>query len=124
SYWLERGWAEQAPIKTESRIDSPSGFASVSAGPVRVAGTAWAQHVGIAKVEVRVDQGPWRPAVLSAEVNKDTWRMWWAEVDVPSGTHSVTVRATDQSGYTQTDLIADPVPNGASGWHSVSLNVH
>ncbi|MDT8909909.1 molybdopterin-dependent oxidoreductase [Amycolatopsis sp. PS_44_ISF1] len=124
SYWLKRGWAEQAPIKTESRIDTPSGFASVSAGKVRVAGTAWAQHIGIADVEVRVDQGPWRPAVLSAEVNKDTWRMWWAEVDVPAGTHSVTVRATDQSGYTQTDRIADPVPDGASGWHSVSLDAH
>ena len=122
AYWLSRGWAEQAPIKTESRIDTPTGFAKVSAGKVRLAGTAWAQHTGIAKVEVRLDQGAWQPAVLSAEVSKDTWRMWWIELDVPKGTHQAFVRATDQDGYTQTENRADPVPDGATGWHSVSLD--
>ncbi|WP_372671402.1 molybdopterin-dependent oxidoreductase [Amycolatopsis kentuckyensis] len=122
AYWLSRGWAEQAPIKTESRIDTPTGFARVSAGKVRLAGTAWAQHTGIAKVEVRLDQGAWQPAVLSAEVSKDTWRMWWIELDVPKGTHQAFVRATDQDGYTQTENRADPVPDGATGWHSVSLD--
>ncbi|MFB9683414.1 molybdopterin-dependent oxidoreductase [Amycolatopsis plumensis] len=122
AYWLSRGWAEQAPIKTESRIDTPSGFAKVSAGKVRLAGTAWAQHTGIAKVEVRLDQGEWRAATLSAEVSKDTWRMWWIELDVPAGTHQASVRATDQDGYTQTENRADPVPDGATGWHSVTLD--
>ena len=122
AYWLSRGWAEQAPIKTESRIDTPSGFAKVSAGKVRLAGTAWAQHTGIAKVEVRLDQGAWQPATLSAEVSKDTWRMWWLELDVPKGTHQAFVRATDQDGYTQTENRADPVPDGATGWHSVTLD--
>jgi DMSO/TMAO reductase YedYZ molybdopterin-dependent catalytic subunit len=122
SYWLNRGWAEQAPIKTESRIDTPSGFAGVTAGKVRLAGTAWAQHTGIAKVEVRLDQGAWREATLSAEVSKDTWRLWWIELDVPAGTHQASVRATDQDGYTQTENRADPVPDGATGWHSVTLD--
>ena len=124
SYWLNRGWAEQAPIKTESRIDTPTGFAGVTAGKVRLAGTAWAQHTGIAKVEVRLDQGAWQPATLSAEVSKDTWRMWWIELDVPTGTHQAFVRATDQDGYTQTENRADPVPDGATGWHSVTLDAH
>ncbi len=122
AYWLSRGWAEQAPIKTESRIDTPSGFAGVTAGKVRLAGTAWAQHAGIAKVEVRLDQGPWQPATLAAEVSKDTWRMWWIELDVPKGTHQASVRATDSGGYTQTENRADPVPDGATGWHSVTLD--
>ncbi|MFD9896426.1 molybdopterin-dependent oxidoreductase [Amycolatopsis sp. NPDC059027] len=122
AYWLSRGWAREAPIKTESRIDTPSGFARVTAGKVRVAGTAWAQHTGIAKVEVRLDQGPWRETTLSAEVSKDTWRMWWTELDVPPGSHQVFVRATDRSGYTQTEARADPVPDGATGWHSVTLD--
>jgi DMSO/TMAO reductase YedYZ molybdopterin-dependent catalytic subunit len=121
AYWLKRGWSQEGPIKTESRIDTPSGFANVTAGKVRVAGTAWAQHTGIAKVEVRMDQGPWQAATLSAEVNKDTWRMWWTEVDVPTGTHQLFVRATDQSGYTQTEDRAGTVPNGATGWHSVTM---
>ncbi|HVW44108.1 MAG TPA: molybdopterin-dependent oxidoreductase [Amycolatopsis sp.] len=118
-YWLQRGWSEQAPIKTESRIDAPSG--SVGTGKVRVAGIAWAQHTGIDKVEVRLDTGPWQPAVLSAEVTTDAWRMWWAEVEAGKGSHTVAVRATDRSGYTQTDQIADVVPDGATGWHTISF---
>ena len=119
AYWLQRGWSEQGPIKTESRIDTPSG--TVDSGKVRVAGIAWAQHTGIEKVEVRLDSGPWQPAVLSAEVSIDTWRMWWAQLDARPGSHQVAVRATDRSGYTQTGQIADVVPDGATGWHTITF---
>ncbi|SDY58392.1 DMSO/TMAO reductase YedYZ, molybdopterin-dependent catalytic subunit [Amycolatopsis xylanica] len=122
AYWLKRGWGQFGPIKTESRIDSPSGFAQVGTGPLRVSGIAWAQHTGIERVEVRLNQGPWQQAMLSAEVTKDAWRMWWLDVDVPKGTHQLFVRATDQTGYTQTEARADVVPDGATGWHSVSLD--
>ncbi|GAB2966001.1 molybdopterin-binding protein [Amycolatopsis acidiphila] len=121
AYWLKRGWGEQAPIKTESRIDTPKGFATVTAGTVRVAGIAWAQHTGIAKVEVRVDNGPWQPTTLSTKVNDDTWRMWWAEVGVPAGTHQISCRATDNSGYTQTGDRAGTVPDGATGRPTVTF---
>ncbi|UMP02365.1 molybdopterin-dependent oxidoreductase [Amycolatopsis sp. EV170708-02-1] len=120
AYWLDRGWAKEAPVKTQSRIDAPG--SAVNAGKVVVSGTAWAQHTGVAKVEVRVDQGPWKEAVLSAETSKDTWRMWWTEVDVAAGQHEIAVRATDQSGYTQTQEIAGTVPDGATGWHKVTVN--
>jgi len=33
------------------------------------------------------------------------------------------VRATDRSGYTQTDERADVLPDGATGWDSVSITV-
>ena len=56
-YWIKRGWAEEAPIKTMSRIDTPKPFAKVAANGAVVAGVAWAQHVGIERVEVRVDDG-------------------------------------------------------------------
>jgi DMSO/TMAO reductase YedYZ molybdopterin-dependent catalytic subunit len=122
-YWLERSWAQKAPIKTMSRIDSPQGFAKVSAGTVTVAGIAWAQTRGIAKVEARVDNGPWQPAELSAEVNLDTWRMWRTDFTLAPGSHNVQVRATDRTGYTQTDMRADPIPDGASGWQSTTFIV-
>ena len=122
-YWLERGWSQMGPIKTMSRIDNPQGFATVTADSVTVAGVAWAQHTGIAKVEVRADGGPWQAATLSDEVSVDTWRMWHADLALPSGSHYVEVRATDKSGYTQTDQRADPIPNGASGWPSVRFSV-
>ncbi|NIH85880.1 molybdopterin-dependent oxidoreductase [Amycolatopsis granulosa] len=118
-YWLQRGWAEQAPVKTESRIDAPHD--AVPAGRVRIAGIAWAQHTGIDRVEVSVDDGPWVPAELSAEVTVDAWRMWWVDVAAPRGSHLVRVRATDRRGYTQTDQLADVVPDGATGWHTISF---
>jgi DMSO/TMAO reductase YedYZ molybdopterin-dependent catalytic subunit len=121
AYWLERGWAEQAPIKTESRIDTPAGFAVIAAGRVRVAGIAWAQHIGVGEVEVRLDNGPWQPAELSTKVNDDTWRMWWAELVVPPGSHQISCRATDNSGYRQTPDRAGTVPDGATGWHTVTF---
>ncbi|MEU0536739.1 molybdopterin-dependent oxidoreductase [Amycolatopsis tolypomycina] len=121
AYWLKRGWGREAPIKTQSRIDTPKGFETVSSGKVRVAGIAWAQHTGIAKVELRMDNGPWREAMLSAEVNVDTWRMWWLEFDVAPGGHQVVCRATDKRGYTQTETRAGTVPDGATGWHSIAF---
>ena len=122
-YWLERGWSQMGPIKTMSRIDTPQGFATVTADTVTVAGVAWAQHTGIDKVEVRVDGGPWLPAMLSAEVSLDTWRMWHLELPLPKGSHYVEVRATDKSGYTQTDQRTEPIPSGATGWPSVRFTV-
>ncbi|WP_410656756.1 molybdopterin-dependent oxidoreductase [Amycolatopsis sp. lyj-112] len=119
AYWLNRGWGREGPVKTQSRIDAPG--SAVNAGKVVVSGIAWAQHTGVAKVEIRVDQGPWQAAVLSAETSKDTWRMWWTEVDVAPGQHQVAVRATDQSGYTQTEERVGTVPDGATGLHTVSF---
>ena len=122
AYWLQRGWGEKGPIKTESRIDTPKGSSTVPAGKVTVSGISWAQHTGIDKVEVRLDQGAWQPAELSAEVSNDTWRMWWIDFDLPKGEHQVSARATDKSGYTQTDRLADVVPDGATGWHTITCS--
>ncbi len=58
AYWTTRGYAEQAPIKTSSRIDTPKPLAKLAAGPVAIPGVAWAQGTGIAAVEVSIDEGP------------------------------------------------------------------
>ncbi|HXV94158.1 MAG TPA: molybdopterin-dependent oxidoreductase, partial [Pseudonocardia sp.] len=123
SYWLRRGWAREAPIKTQSRIDSPRPFSRVPAGRVAIAGIAWAQPRGISRVEVRVDDGPWRPAELATEVGGDTWRMWRTVVELAPGSHTAQVRATDRDGATQPEERVDPVPDGATGWHSVVFTV-
>ena len=121
AYWVQRGWSQQAPIKTESRIDVPGG--SVSAGRTPVAGVAWAQHKGIDAVHVRVDRGPWQQARLAAVPGIDTWRQWVWEWDATHGTHVIEARATDATGYTQTALQEPPEPNGASGYPSVTVSV-
>ncbi|MFF3886223.1 sulfite oxidase [Streptomyces sp. NPDC001914] len=122
-YWVKRGWARKAPIKTESRIDTPKPFARPKAGTVMVAGVAWAQHRGIDKVEVRVDDGPWQQAHLAAEDTRDTWRQWSLAWPATPGSHTLTVRATDRTGTVQTDQRTRTIPDGASGWHSVVVTV-
>ncbi|WP_043513469.1 MULTISPECIES: molybdopterin-dependent oxidoreductase [unclassified Actinoplanes] len=124
AYWVPRGWAAQAPIKTQSRIDTPRDGASRKPGPVVVAGVAWAQHRGIAKVEVQVDDGPWEVAALAPAVSDDTWRQWTHTWTATSGRHVLRVRATDLDGATQTSERADPAPDGATGWHRVTVSVN
>jgi DMSO/TMAO reductase YedYZ molybdopterin-dependent catalytic subunit len=123
AYWAQRGWAQQAPIKTESRIDVPVNNAALAPGRTPVAGVAWAQHKGIAAVEVRVDRGPWQQAQLAAVPDIDTWRQWVWPWDATAGTHLIEARATDATGYTQTAVQAQPVPNGASGYPSAAVTV-
>lgn len=122
-YWVRQGWSDQAPIKTESRIDTPRDGASLPAGPVAVAGVAWAQHRGIAGVEVRVDDGPWTPARLAVQDTIDTWRQWVYRWDASSGSHTLQVRAADDTGVTQTAEHRPPFPDGATGYHTISVTV-
>ncbi|WP_343240187.1 molybdopterin-dependent oxidoreductase [Streptomyces sp. SID12488] len=122
-YWVRRGWARRAPIKTQARIDTPRPFARPGTGAVMVAGVAWAQHRGIDKVEVRVDDGPWQEARLAAEDTRDTWRQWSFPWQATKGGHTLTARATDRTGAVQTEKRARTIPDGASGWHSVVVTV-
>ncbi|HEX7825341.1 MAG TPA: molybdopterin-dependent oxidoreductase, partial [Mycobacterium sp.] len=124
AYWTRLGWSPKGPIKTESRIDVPRSGADVPRGQVRFGGVAWAQPRGIKAVEVQIDGGPWQPAQLGAGYSDDTWRLWsfdWQAND--TGSHQIAVRATDNSGATQTSQEADVIPDGATGWHTVSFTV-
>src|SRR5215472_15442711 len=102
AYWAQRGWDAQAPIKTESRIDVPAGSATLKPGRTAVAGVAWAQHKGIAAVEVQVDNGPWQQARLATVPDIDCWRQWVWDWDATPGRHVLQAQATDVTGYTQT----------------------
>jgi DMSO/TMAO reductase YedYZ molybdopterin-dependent catalytic subunit len=121
-YWVPRGWDEQAPIKMQTRVDTPRGQ-SVPAGPTPIAGVAWAQTRGIAKVEVRIDGGDWTEAVLAEQANVDSWRQWRFDWDATPGAHRITVRSTDENGEVQTEDRTDPFPNGASGWMTQFVTV-
>ncbi|MFI5929897.1 molybdopterin-dependent oxidoreductase [Micromonospora sp. NPDC051543] len=123
AYWVPRGWSAQGPIKTQSRIDAPRRRNRLTAGPVTVAGVAWAQHRGISRVEVRVDDGPWQEAALAPTVSVDTWVQWSWRWDATPGEHRLQVRATDATGETQTERTQSVAPDGATGWHTVPVNV-
>ena len=114
-YWIPRGWSKEGPIKTQSRID-------VASRQV-IAGVAWAPTRGIERVEVRVDEGPWREATLATALSDNTWRQWFLRWDARPGRYVLAVRATDGTGATQTAERTDVAPNGASGHHTVRVDV-
>jgi DMSO/TMAO reductase YedYZ molybdopterin-dependent catalytic subunit len=122
AYWVPRGWSKQAPIKTQSRFDVIR-RSTARPADVTLAGVAWAQTRGISKVEVQLDDGAWHEAELATAVGADTWRQWRLDVPASKGTHEFRVRATDGTGATQTADVAPPAPNGATGYHTVSLDV-
>ena len=121
AYWSTRGWSERGPIKTSSRIDVPKDAAQVPTGDLMVGGVAWAQHRGISKVEVMVDEGPWQPATLGTGISRDTWYQWSAKVQLSAGKHQISVRATDGTGALQAEQTAPPPPDGATGYHTVTI---
>lgn len=123
AYWVPRGWSAQGPVKTQSRIDTPRARNRLTTGEVTVAGVAWAQHRGISRVEVRVDGGAWQEATLAPTVSVDTWVQWSWRWPATPGEHTLQVRATDRDGGTQSPLTAPVAPDGATGWHSVTVTV-
>ena len=122
AYWIPRGWSKEGPVKTQSRIDVPRPGA-VTQGSVVIAGVAWAQHRGIERVEVQVDDGPWNEATLADVPNVDTWRQWTWAWDASPGDHVLQVRATDSTGETQTEQRQPIQPDGATGYHRVGVQV-
>ena len=121
AYWVPRGWSQQAPMKTMTRIEVPDNGADVAAGSVEVAGTAYAVHRGISAVEVRIDGGDWVRAEMGGVPSADTWRKWAVTLEVADGDHTIEARATDGLGQVQTDEIADVAPDGASGYDVISF---
>jgi DMSO/TMAO reductase YedYZ molybdopterin-dependent catalytic subunit len=121
SYWVRLGWAKHAPVETQSRIDAPRDRMSFPAGQRMIAGVAWAPFLGISRVEVRVDDGPWIDAELSEPLGAATWVQWRTPWDASPGEHTISVRATDGDGVTQTATERRPVPSGATGHHTIQV---
>jgi DMSO/TMAO reductase YedYZ molybdopterin-dependent catalytic subunit len=122
-YWTPRGWSERGPIKTSSRIDVPRNGRSVDAGTVAFGGVAWSQHTGIGRVELRVNRGAWQQADLAPGISKDTWYQWKLELRLTPGSYEVQVRAMDLNGVPQVEDRAPVAPSGATGFHTVRVDV-
>ena len=123
AYWTDRGWSERGPVKLSSRIDTPANGSPAAAGKLTVAGTAWAQHTGISAVQVRVDGGAWQDAQLAAGISADTWYQWSAEVELTPRSETLTVRAFDSAGRAQDQTRRPVVPDGATGLHTIRVDV-
>jgi DMSO/TMAO reductase YedYZ molybdopterin-dependent catalytic subunit len=124
AYWVPRGWSKEGPIKTQSRIDTPTGGANIDTSDRVVAGVAWAPTRGISMVEVQLGaDADWVPATLSVPISNDSWVQWEIPWTPSAGRHQISVRATDGNGDTQTAELAPVAPNGATGYHKIFVNV-
>lgn len=120
-FWISRGWSALAPIKMESRIDSPQDGANLTLGQNRIVGVAWAPDLGVSAVQVSID-GRWENATLGPALSGTSWRQWWITWTPTSGNHTIMVRAIDAKGNVQTSDVAEVAPNGASGWHTINVS--
>ena len=123
AYWTDRDWAIDAPIKLSSRIDTPRPLSNIEGGRTVIGGVAWAQHSGVAKVDVRIDGGRWQPAELGPDAGIDYWRQWFMPWDAEAGSHQLAVRVTDRDGNVQSDERATPFPDGSSGIQEIVVTV-
>lgn len=122
-YWVQRGWDKEGQVETQARIDSPRWGASLPAGPVDVAGVAWAPPVGVTAVEVQIDDRPWAVARLGDEASPHAWRSWVFRWNATAGEHLVQARATNGNADTQTAQVRRPEPQGATGYHGVKVEI-
>jgi DMSO/TMAO reductase YedYZ molybdopterin-dependent catalytic subunit len=125
AYWVPRGWAKRGPVKTMARIDTPRSGRDAS-GTVAIGGVAWAVHRGVSGVQVRIDEGEWLDAELGSVPSADTWVQWvyhWDTSGETSGRHAIQVRALDGDGVPQPEEPAPVAPDGAQGYHRITLNV-
>ena len=123
-FWQNQGWDDSAQYHVASRIDVPHARSSVSAGPLQVAGVAFAGDRGISRVELSLDGGrTWQDAQVKPRLSPEGWQLWTAQVQVDRNVKSVQVRATDGAGRLQVREPAPPFPNGSTGYHTVSIAV-
>lgn len=123
-YWQERGWTNDARIKTTSIIYYPPQNAQVN-GPLPIAGVAFAGDRGISKVEVSTDGGQtWNQAELKPPKSPYAWVLWaYSWTPTAKGSQTILVRATDGTGQLQDSAYNQPFPQGATGYNTVTVTV-
>ena len=75
-------------------------------------------------MQIRVDEGEWRDAEMASVPSNDTWVQWVYRLnDVEPRKHTIEARAFDGMGEPQPSEPAAVAPNGAQGYHRISLTI-
>jgi DMSO/TMAO reductase YedYZ molybdopterin-dependent catalytic subunit len=87
-YYAQKGWTDEAIVKTTSRIDRPGHGSTMKGLRHKVEGLAFAGTRGIKQVEISTDGGEsWRPAILDSPVSPFSWVFWRYDWRVPQAGH-------------------------------------
>ncbi|MGP0594534.1 molybdopterin-dependent oxidoreductase [Nitrospira sp. T9] len=124
-YWQQKGWTDDGTIHIFSRIDSPGHYQSLQGSQQRLRGIAYGGPESISEVQLSFDQEKtWVSAEIEPPLSPLTWVIWNYDWSPPKpGKHMVSVRAIDTKGKIQTSEITRPQPAGATGLHSIVLDV-
>jgi DMSO/TMAO reductase YedYZ molybdopterin-dependent catalytic subunit len=123
SYWENRGWAGEVPVKTTSRLDPA---ADLTAGQsTSLTGIAFAGVRGVRSVQVSLDGGDsWSSCRLVRGGDPNAWALWRFQWSEPAeGKRSLLVRAVDGNGAEQTAEVTGTFPNGAGGYDGEQVTV-
>ncbi len=124
-YWQQRGWSDPAPIRMNSRIDTPLAGSKLTANqPTYIAGVAFSGNKGISEVDVSLDEGhTWQRATLKRPLSALTWVLWELPWQPKAGSYTIVVRAIDLQGNVQDSHVQPPAPDGSSGYHTINVTV-
>jgi DMSO/TMAO reductase YedYZ molybdopterin-dependent catalytic subunit len=88
--------------RVRSLITTPVPGATARPGAIMIRGVAWSGTAPIARVQVRIGDGPWQSATLLGARSRHSWQ-WWEFPGVPArpGNMTISARATDLAGRTQ-----------------------
>jgi DMSO/TMAO reductase YedYZ molybdopterin-dependent catalytic subunit len=107
-------WNESSVARM--RLKSFIGRVTRRGGTCTVTGVAMTDGTPLKAVEVRVDDGPWKPATLSKENTQYSWKMFtYTWQDARPGEHRLVSRAIDVNGAIQPEA-ADP--NKKTRWEN------
>lgn len=83
-------------------------------------GAVWGDGTPIQKVEVQLDEGPWREALLDKEpLEKFSWRFYSLDLGaVEAGKHNIVSRATDANGRVQPTAQDDEIALKRTYWEA------
>lgn len=124
-YWEWQGWSNSADRQIRAVVDDPRDAARISGANFVITGYAVADASGVSRVEISTDGGgAWQEAQIFSNPSPLVWAFWkYVWVNPAKGKHTVQVRATDGMGRLQTAERSGEWPAGATGYHTLTVEV-
>jgi DMSO/TMAO reductase YedYZ molybdopterin-dependent catalytic subunit len=115
---------ENGEVVWTQKVVGPSLLKSVTAkvtmkdGKHHIYGAAWGRP--IQRVEVRIDNGPWRAATIDrGQDHEFAWKFWHLDwEDAVAGEHTITSRAIDRAGQVQPAMSDPAIATKRTYWES------